>query len=92
MLHIQSRILQRLFGYPHRELRVAVELAHLFAVEQGRWVKTLHLAGELGLKEAGIKGRDRSYTALAGHQGFPCLSRAIAYGRKRAYSCYNDSS
>ena len=50
LLHIQSGIIYSLLGYPYRELCIAVELTHLFAVEQWRRVEALDFSGKLRLK------------------------------------------
>ena len=90
-VEVYLAVFDGLLGSYDGELCVAVHLACLFAVDEIVDVKSLHLAGELGLEVGCVKACDGCCSALSGEQVGPCLLGSVAYGGNGAYACYDYS-
>ena len=91
LLQVPAAVLHSLLGGNEGQLRVAVHLACLLAVEVLVHVEVLHLAGERGLKQGGIKLCNRSGSADTLEHVLPHLLRGVAQRCNGTQSCYDDS-
>ena len=87
-LKVESRVLDTLNGANHGQLRVAVHLAHLLAVQVIADVEVFHLAGELRLEVRRIKLCNRCCAAFTSHEVLPGLLRRVTDWSNGTQACY----
>ena len=88
LLQIHAAILDSLLGSNEGQLRVAVHLASLLAVQIVVHVEVFHLAGELSLEVGCIEMCNRGSTALASEEVLPCFLHVVTQWRNGTQSCY----
>ena len=87
-LKVESRVLDTLNGANHGQLRVAVHLAHLLAVQVIADIEVFHLAGELRLEVRRIKLCNRCCAAFTSHEVLPGLLRRVTDWSNGTQTCY----
>lgn len=81
LVEVHGTILHGLLGSDESQLRVAIHLARLLAIDIVVDVEVLHLAGKLRLEIGGVKAGDGSCSALSCHHVLPGLFGRVAQRR-----------
>ena len=88
LLQVEAGIAHRILGCLDGQLRIAVILPYLLAVEMISRVEILHLAGELRLEKGCIEMSNRPGAALTCEGVLPSGLNVVSQGSDGSQACY----